>query len=110
MRRLRTHGAALSSLLEFLEPSRQSVPIGAILIPPRQLDHLSNDPFQTEFQERPVMEIEKSVRNVDTEIGVDPDQVNIEGRMVDFRQRQAIRDDRLPQLLVRIHDDMSSIE
>jgi hypothetical protein len=30
--------------------------------------------------------------------------------MVDLGQRQAIRDDRLPQLLVRIHDDVGGIE
>jgi hypothetical protein len=30
--------------------------------------------------------------------------------MVDLRQRQPIRDDRLPKLLVRIHDDVSGIE
>jgi len=30
--------------------------------------------------------------------------------MMDLGQRQAIREDRLPKLLVRIHDDVSGIE
>jgi hypothetical protein len=30
--------------------------------------------------------------------------------MVDFRQRQPVRDDWLPQLLIGIHDDVSGIE
>ena len=36
----RIHGPSklLRGLLEFLEPSRQSIPIGAILIPPRHLE------------------------------------------------------------------------
>jgi hypothetical protein len=36
--------------------------------------------------------------------------VGVEGRMMDFGQRQAIRDNRLPQLFVSIHDDVSGIE
>ena len=30
--------------------------------------------------------------------------------MMDLGQRQAIREDRLPKLLVRVHDDVSGIE
>jgi hypothetical protein len=42
------------------------------------------------------MDFEQAVRDVDTEIGVDPDQLGVKGRMVELRQRQPIRDDRLP--------------
>jgi len=56
------------------------------------------------------MDFEQTVRDMDAKIRVDADQVSIEGRMVDFGERQTIRDDRLPQLLVRIHDDVSGIE
>ena len=56
------------------------------------------------------MDSEQPIRDMDSVIGVDPDQMNIEGRMVDLGQRQAVRDDRLPKLLVRIHDDVSGIE
>ncbi len=42
------------------------------------------------------MDFEQPIGDMDSEIGVDPDQVGIERRMMDFRQRQPIRDDRLP--------------
>ena len=56
------------------------------------------------------MDFEQPIGDVNSVIGVDADQVGIEGSMVDFRQRQAIRDDRLPKLLVCIHEDMGGIE
>jgi hypothetical protein len=36
--------------------------------------------------------------------------VGVEGRVVDLGQRQTLRDDRLPKLLVRIHSDVSGIK
>jgi hypothetical protein len=74
------------------------------------LDHLPGDPFKPEFEKRPIMDFEQPVRDVDAEIWVNPDQVGIERRMMDLGQRQAIRDDRLPQLLIGIHDDVSGTE
>jgi hypothetical protein len=65
----------LCRLLELLEPERQSVPVGAILTPPRQLDLLPDDPFQAEFEKRTIMDFEQPVRDVDAEIGVNADQV-----------------------------------
>jgi hypothetical protein len=100
----------LNQLLELLEPAGQAVSIRVIFLPPRQLDHLPSDPFEAEFEERPIMNFEQAVGDMDSEIRVDPDQVGVEGGMVDLRQRQAIRDDRLAQFLVGIHDDMNGIE
>ena len=40
----------------------------------------------------------------------DANQMGVERRVVELRQRQAIRDDRVTKLLVRIHDDVSGIE
>jgi hypothetical protein len=74
------------------------------------LDHLPDDPLQPEFEKRAIVDFEQPVRDMDAEIWVDPDQVGVEGRMMDFRERQPIRHDRLPQLLVCIHDDMSGVE
>jgi hypothetical protein len=68
-----------------LEPNRQPVTIGKILIPPRPVDHLPDDPFEPEFEKRAIVDFEQPVRDVDAEIGVDPDQVGIEGRVVEFR-------------------------
>jgi hypothetical protein len=58
--------------------------MGPILTPSRQLDHLPYDPLQPEFQERAIVNFEQPIRDVNSEIGVDPDQVGVEGRMVDF--------------------------
>ncbi len=60
------------------------------------MDQLPNDPLEAEFEERAIMDFEQPVRHMDAEIWIDPDQVSIEGRMVDFGERQAVRDDRLP--------------
>jgi hypothetical protein len=43
-------------------------------------------------------------------LGVDADQIGIEGPMMNLRQGQAVRDNWLPKLLVRIRDDVSGIE
>ena len=56
----------------------------------------SDDPFKPEFEERAVMDFEQPVRDVNSVIRVDADQMSIEGGVVDLRQRQAIRDHRLP--------------
>jgi hypothetical protein len=72
-------------LLELLETNRQPVTIGKILIPPRPVDHLPDDPLEPEFEKRAIVDFEQPVRDVNAEIGVDPDQIGIEGRMMDFR-------------------------
>jgi hypothetical protein len=60
--------------LNSLEPSRQSIPIWAIVTSPRQLDQCASDPLQPEFEKRPITDFEQPIRDVDSEIGVDPDQ------------------------------------
>ncbi len=87
-------------LFELLEPDRQPVAIRTILIPPWHPDHLPSNPFQPEFDKRTIVDFEQPVRDVNSVIGFDPDQMSIKGRMVDLGQRQAIRYDRLPKLLV----------
>jgi hypothetical protein len=66
-----------------LEPNRQPVPIGKILISPR-VDHLPNDPFEPEFEKRASVDFEQPVRDVDAEIGINPEQIGIEGRVMIF--------------------------
>jgi hypothetical protein len=70
---------------ELLKPERQPLPIGTILIPPWQLDCLPDDPLQPEFEKRTIMDFEQPIGHVNSVIGVDLDQVSIEGRMVDLR-------------------------
>lgn len=45
-----------------------------------------------------------------SEIRVDSDEMSVEGRVVDFRERDAVADHRLTKHLVLIFDDMSGVE
>ena len=82
--------AELCCFLELLEPQGQPIAIWTILNPSRPFDQCSGDPLQAEFERRPITDFEQPVGDVDSEIRVDPDQVSIEGRMMELRQRQAI--------------------
>jgi hypothetical protein len=42
--------------LKLLEPNRQPVTIGKILIPPRPANHLPDDPFEPEFEKRAIVD------------------------------------------------------
>ncbi len=68
-----------------LKPKRQSVSIRTILTPSRPVDQCSGDPLEAEFQKRAIMDFEQPVRDMDAEIRVYPDQMGVEGRMVDLR-------------------------
>src|ERR1700733_13275913 len=45
-----------------------------------------------------------------SEIRVDSDEMSVEGRVMDFRERDAVADHRLTKHLVLIFDDMSGVE
>jgi hypothetical protein len=79
--------AELCGSPELLEPDRQPVAIGTILKPSRPVDQCSGDPLKAEFKKRAVMYFQEPIRHMDAEIGVDPDQVGIEGRVMELRQR-----------------------
>jgi hypothetical protein len=81
------YGSNLCGSSELLEPDRQPVAIGTILKPSRHVDQYSGDPLKAEFEKRAVMNFEQRVRDVNSEIGVDPDQVGIEGGMMELRYR-----------------------
>ena len=69
---------------ELLKPERQPVAVRPVLIPPRQLDHLPDDPLEPEFEKRAIMDFEQPIGYVNSVIRVDADQMGIEGGMVDF--------------------------
>ena len=66
-----------------LEPDRQSVSVRTILKPSRPVDQFSGDALEAEFEER-TMDFEQPVRDVNSVIRVGPDQVGVEGGMMDF--------------------------
>jgi len=78
-------------ILELLEPKRQPVPIRTILTPPPRLNHLPDDSLKPEFEESAIMDFEQRVGDVNSVIRVDADQAGVEGHVVDFGQRQAMR-------------------
>jgi hypothetical protein len=55
-----------------------------ILTPPRQSNHLPDDPLQPEFEKRDIMDFEQPIGDVNSVIGVDADQVSIERRMMEL--------------------------
>ena len=77
------------------EPKLQPFLIWIILGSPWQTDQAAGHCLQPLLRGWAVIEIEKTLG-----IGVDPDEVCIEGGAVDLGKRQFVREDRLPQLLV----------
>ena len=60
---------------ELLKPERQPLPIGAILTPSRPVDQCSGDPLEAEFEERPIVDFEQPIGDVNSVIAVDADQM-----------------------------------
>jgi hypothetical protein len=48
------------------------------------LDHLPGDPLEAEFEKRPITDFEQPIRDVNSIVGVNADQVGVEGGMMDF--------------------------
>jgi hypothetical protein len=59
--RIRGAVERLCGLLELLEPDRQPVSIGTILIASRPVDQCSGNRFEAEFEKRTIMNFEQSV-------------------------------------------------
>jgi len=55
------------------------------------------------------MDFEQPIGHMNSVIGVDPDHVSIEGRMMELGQRQAVRDHRLSLLLGCIGEGVGGV-
>ena len=95
-------------LFDLLEPKCQPVSIGAILTPPRRLDHLPDDPLQLKFEKRAIMDFEQPIGDVNSEIRVNPDQVSVERRRWIFVNGKPFETNCCPSCSYRIHDDVAS--
>jgi hypothetical protein len=93
-----------------LEPKRQPIPVRPILRSPWHHDLSAGNALEAEFEEWTVMDVEQPISDMDAEISIDADQVGVERRVMDFGQRQPIRDDGLTKLLVGIDNDVSGIK
>ena len=93
---MRVRSAELCCSPVLLEPDSQPVAVGMILKPSWSVDQCSSDPFEAEFEEGTVVDFGQPIGDVNPIIGVDTDKLGVEGRVMQLRQRQAVRDDRLP--------------
>jgi hypothetical protein len=59
-------------------------PIRAIRISPRQFDYLPDDSLQAELEERAIVNFEQPIRNVNSVIGIDADQVGVKDCMMNL--------------------------
>ena len=86
---------SLGDALELLEPGGEPVAIRRLLLSLGQPDQCSSDRLQALLEQRPVMKPQQPFRDVDAAIGVDANQVVVERRVVNLRERDAVGDDRL---------------
>ena len=62
------------------------------------------------FKQRAVFLDQQLVRHVQPVIGIDADQVPVEGRVMNLGEKQAVLDDGLSQRLVLVGDDVGGVE
>ena len=66
--------------------------------------------FLQRFQQWPIVLRQQLPRDVDPKIGIDADQMSVERRMMNLRERNAVRNDRLAELLILVRDDVRGVE
>jgi len=107
---VRISSQQLSRFPELLKPDGEALPVGVIFPAPRQTYQTPGHGLQPLLQKWAVVQIEKPVGDMDSEVRVDADQLRVEGSVVNLRQRQPICDPRLTHLLVGIGNDMGRVE
>ena len=90
--------------LEALEAHRESVSIGAVLGAVRQMDRGTDQPRQG-LEHGAVVLPEQPFGYMQPIVRIDSDQMRIEGRVMEFRKREAVWHHRLAESLVRVRDD-----
>ena len=94
---------------EYLKAHGEAVSIGVVLRSRRQADDLLVELLHR-LKHRPILLLQQSCGHMHSEVGVNPDQVCIEGGMMNFRQRNAIGNYGLAKSLVFVGDDVRRIE
>ena len=95
--------------LEPLEPQRKPISVRLVLHAVRQMDRATIQPLQG-FEHRPVVLPQQPLGHMQPIVRVDADQMRVERRMMNFRERDAVRNHRLAELLILVRDDMGSVE
>ena len=75
----------------------------------RREHHLPVALLDALFEHRTVVDRHQCVGDVDPEVGIDTDQIGVECRMVQLRQRKAVWNDRM-SLFFEVADDVRGIE
>lgn len=80
----------LCGVLEYLKPLRQPISIRIVIGSARKVK-LSSVKWFERLQHLAIVLMEKPVRNVDAIVGIDADEVSIEGGVMNPGKRQSIR-------------------
>lgn len=94
---------------ENIESHRKAIAIGPVALSKWQPNRSTVQAFDG-FEQGTITLLKQTLRNVQSEIGIDSDQVRIEGCVVQFGKWNTIRHDRLAQCLISIRHDMRCIQ
>lgn len=95
--------------LEVLEPFGQSLAIGPVALARRQMKRTQVECLER-LEHGPVALCPQTFGNMDPEIRIYPDQVRIEGGMVDLRQRDPVGNNGLPPARIGVVDDVGRVQ
>jgi len=95
--------------LKSFETQSEPVAIRTVLDAARQMDGSAVQTLQS-FEHWAVFPHEQPLGNVQLIIRVDTDQMSVEGRVMDFRKRDAIWNHRLAELLVLVRNDVGRVQ
>jgi hypothetical protein len=73
-------------------------------------DQCPCDRLQALLEQRAIVELQQPLGDVDALIGVDPNQMVVEGGMVDLGKGDAVGDDRLTERLMGVGHDVGGVE
>jgi hypothetical protein len=79
----------LRDAFELLEPERKPVSVRVMLLGAREPDQRPCDRFEALLEQRPVVQHQQALGDVDPAVGVDADQVIVEGGVVNWRPQFA---------------------
>ncbi len=100
----------LGGSLECLEAEIKAFFVRGIFFPSGCNYAATGHALEAVFEKRAVMHLKQTFREVDNAISINADEVGIEGRVVDFGEREAVGHDGLAQFLVWIGYDMRRVE
>ena len=102
-------GRAPSQALKALESDCEPVAVGAVLSTARKVQRASVEPFQS-FEHRTIVLGQQPVGDMQPVIGINTDQMRVNGRMMNLGEGNAIGHHWLTEQLILVRNDMSSVQ